>query len=296
MGVPHWGDSAQALSNVPANVHKQAPSVTVLRTFSSSPCLRPSCEVAALFWDANIHTLLEPQIKGGVPPPASQWSLCADGSRPVESEPRDRGRGWGGGAQHKDTCHPEKSTDRDVKRGARWRMFPQPLWEDANGGENTHPCGFRGEGPRWPVPEQQSPSVPLPRLGVEADWSEGVGSDLLGTESEETKMMWEGPGGGQERPWGTVSPLVRWVPALSFLPTASISKAPTVRQARCGEAGTDLTDSGPGPHTWRARCRAVTALRDSWRLPGRSVRAGRPKRFTHIVSFISGAGLNKEVL
>lgn len=130
---------------MPANAHKQASSVTLLRTFSSSPCLRPSCEVAALFWDANIHALLEPQIKGGVPPPAAQWSLCADGSRP-ESEPRDRGRGWGGGAQHKDTCHPEQSADHDVKRDARWKMYPQPLWEEANGGESTHPCGFQRGG------------------------------------------------------------------------------------------------------------------------------------------------------
>lgn len=82
-------------SNVLAKAHKPASRVTVLWTFLSFPCLRPSCEVAALFRDSNIHALLEPQIKGGVPPPASQWSLCADGSRP-ESEPRDRGRGWGG--------------------------------------------------------------------------------------------------------------------------------------------------------------------------------------------------------
>lgn len=34
----------------------------------------------------------------------------------------------------------------------------------------------------------------------------------MATESEETQMMWEGLGEGQQRPRGAVSPLVRWVP------------------------------------------------------------------------------------
>lgn len=122
------------------------------------------------------------------------------------------------------------------------------------------------------------------------------GSDLLGTELEETKMMWEGWGGGQERPWGRVSSLVRWVPVLSFLFTASISKVPTVCQVRCAEAGTDLTDSGRGP-AWGGGAVLGTPHQGDLASAGSGrVGAGRPKWFTHIVSFISGAGLNKEVL
>lgn len=90
--VPHQTDSAEVLSECVsqcADAHGQASAVTVLLTFPSSaprapaslhPRLHPSSEAAVLFWDTNIHTLLEPQIKGGVPWPASQWSLCADGS------------------------------------------------------------------------------------------------------------------------------------------------------------------------------------------------------------------------
>lgn len=38
----------------------------------------------------------------------------------------------GKGAEYKDTCHPERSADEDVKRGSRWRMHPGSLLEDAN--------------------------------------------------------------------------------------------------------------------------------------------------------------------
>lgn len=38
----------------------------------------------------------------------------------------------GKGAEYKDTCHPERSADEDVKRGSRWRMHPSSLLEDAN--------------------------------------------------------------------------------------------------------------------------------------------------------------------
>lgn len=79
---------------------------------------QPASQAPALFWDANIHTLLEPQIKGSIPPPASQWPLCA---REFEHGERE---GLGRGAQHKDTCHPAKSAGHDVKRDARWRTEP----------------------------------------------------------------------------------------------------------------------------------------------------------------------------
>lgn len=58
--------------------------------------LQSASQASALFWDANIHTLLEPQIKGCVPPPASQWPLCAR-----EFGTRGRGRGWEGGLSTK---------------------------------------------------------------------------------------------------------------------------------------------------------------------------------------------------
>jgi hypothetical protein len=66
--------------------------------------------------------LLEAQIKGGVPQPASQWSLCA-GKPERELESRERGRG-----RKTDTVQRYLSlrevTEDDVKRGARWRMYP----------------------------------------------------------------------------------------------------------------------------------------------------------------------------
>lgn len=68
--------------NVPATVPTLTarPPLSPFCTFSSSPAsTEPACQAAALFGDANIHELLEPQIKGGVPQPASQWTLCADG-------------------------------------------------------------------------------------------------------------------------------------------------------------------------------------------------------------------------
>lgn len=59
------------------------------------------------------YTLLEAQIKGGTPLPASQWTLCAEGS---QGELGSKETGRGGGALHKDTCHSEKSSEDDVKK------------------------------------------------------------------------------------------------------------------------------------------------------------------------------------
>lgn len=74
------------------------------------PCLLPGW---ALFWDANIHTLLEPQIKGGAPPPPLNGSFVQREAC-EEVGPRQRG-GAGEGAQCTDTCHPEKLADDGVK-------------------------------------------------------------------------------------------------------------------------------------------------------------------------------------
>lgn len=93
-------------------------------------------------------------------------------------------------------------------------------------------------------------------------------------------MMWEGLGEGQQRPRGAVSPLVRWVPMLSFLPAANTSEAPTVRQAWGGEAGTQAGAE------WRAGA-VLGRPRPHQGEPRPRVRAGRPERSTHIVSFIS---------
>ena len=153
------GDLRKGSPSVPASAG------TLLPTFPSSPCLQPARQAAALFGDANIHTLLEPQIKGGVPRPASQWSLCADGSqRGVRTQAE--GVGLGKGAQHKDTCLPQKPEDDEVKSGARWRMHPSSPLEDANGefsvlrGRKRGPCVcFPWKGQNGWVHEQRPPSA-----------------------------------------------------------------------------------------------------------------------------------------
>lgn len=95
-------------------------------------CLHPPSEAAALFWAANIHTLLEPRSKaashclplnGAFVHTDACWRVRTQGGR----------EGLGKEAQYKGTCHPKMSTDDDGKRGARWRMHPSWLLEDANG-------------------------------------------------------------------------------------------------------------------------------------------------------------------
>lgn len=83
-----------------------------------------------------------------------------------------------------------------------------------------------------------------------------------------------------ETPRGTVLPLADGSFAQPFLPAANLSKAPTVCQAPSGARRVQarLTQGQGGVPTGSR----------GW--------TGRPKCFTHIVSFISRAGLNKEVL
>lgn len=130
----HWHPPAHFLSPLP-------------------PASQPASQAAALFWDANIHTLLEPQIKGGVPRPASQWFLCADRSlRGVRTQAERRGCE---GAQYKDTRHPEKPAEDEAKRGTRWRMYPARCWKMqmrvlSSAEKKTRSCvWFQWKGQQW---------------------------------------------------------------------------------------------------------------------------------------------------
>lgn len=62
------------------------------------------------------HTLLEPQIKGSIPRPASQWSLCAEESLRGARAQAER-EGPEEGAQDKDTCHPETLMFKEAPGG-----------------------------------------------------------------------------------------------------------------------------------------------------------------------------------
>lgn len=145
-----------------------------------SPCLLPASQpaspAAALFRDANIHTLLEPQIKGGVPRPASQWSLCADGSlRGV----RTRQRGGAGKGLSTDTCPPEEPAKTGEERPQVEDVPRSPL-EGANEGsqlrgeENTALCVVSVEGTSGWLHEQQ-PRTALGRcIWAKAAWGNRV--------------------------------------------------------------------------------------------------------------------------
>lgn len=78
----------------------------------SFPCLSKPGRLLPCF-GTQTHTLLEAQIKGSTPLPASQWTLCAEGS---QRELGSKETGRGGGALHKDTCHSEKPSEDGVKK------------------------------------------------------------------------------------------------------------------------------------------------------------------------------------
>lgn len=78
----------------------------------SLPCLPEPARLLPCF-GTKTHTLLEAQIKGSTPLPASQWTLCAEGS---QRELGSKETGRGGGALHKDTCHSEKPSEDGVKK------------------------------------------------------------------------------------------------------------------------------------------------------------------------------------
>lgn len=106
-----------SLSNLQSafHVHTGVPSPDFLFPASLS---QPGCCLAL---GRKTHTLLEAQIKGSTPLPASQWTLCAEGS---QRELGSKETGRGGGALHKDTCHSEKPSEDGVKKapGGGWRL------------------------------------------------------------------------------------------------------------------------------------------------------------------------------
>lgn len=149
------------------------------------------------------HTLLEAQIKGSTPLPASQWTLCAEGS---QRELGSKETGRGGGALHKDTCHSEKPSEDGVKK--------------APGGGRAACC--------WDADGRSLPLVPLGFPGERRQWSGASASIcskpwLLGSprivQSDEAKWGWLGSlKQGLEMPRaGTHGVTSGWVTCLSAI-------------------------------------------------------------------------------
>lgn len=107
--------------DVPGPVPATAPALTARPPRPPSrrlslPPLPPASPRARGIVLGRKHTLLEPQIKGGIPRPASQWSLCAEESLRGARAQAER-EGPEEGAQDKDTCHPETLMFKEAPGG-----------------------------------------------------------------------------------------------------------------------------------------------------------------------------------
>lgn len=148
----------------------RVPSVCTLGYHSrlSLPCFPEPARLLPCF-GTQTHTLLEAQIKGSTPLPASQWTLCAEGSQ-LELGSKETGRG--GGALHKDTCHSEKPSEDGVKKapgGGRAAC----CWDADGQSLPLVPSGFPGERRQWSGSSTSICSLPSLRC-CDISWLLGV--------------------------------------------------------------------------------------------------------------------------
>lgn len=251
------------------------------------PCLLPGW---ALFWDANIHTLLEPQIKGGAP------RLPLNGSF-VQTEaceevgPGQRG-GAGRGAPYKDTCHPERPADDDVKAAPGGGRPPLAAGSCPLDSQETRAlCVASAEGTTV-LGSPQRPPLPWVRVTwARAVWSPRVAGTCPWAQRRK-KQTWHGPGEGRKRRGGQRHLWSGGPSAQPCLPAANVSKVPTVCQALSGARWVQACPTRGQGGQGALLCQPLWGQRH----PGACGWTGRPKRLTHIVSCISRAAWNKEVL
>lgn len=224
-----------------------------------------------MFGGANIHTLLEPQIKGSAPGPPLNGSFVRTEAC-EEVGPRRRG-GAGKGAQGKDTCHPEKPADDGVQSGARWGMRParRRKWPVGILRKHGPVCGVSGRdnsgwaprsGLRLPwVRVIRAKAVWSPRVAGTCPWAQRQRKPKWHGLEEAASVVGDGIISFQ------VARLLRHsCLQLTFLKSPLCARPRVVRggyqhdQLGAGRAGCSAVPSPPGARGTPGACAALDAL------------------------------------